>query len=268
MDIEKWIYKQLEKQGEHESKMTAHRVQWVLGQLESKYPGLTADFWNSIPEKKLQTEDLGKTLEYAVCIQAKTPFDGVYRYSVSQAEMLATRLRVHSDIFEGLVHTGKQSDLYDFQSDDGRHLSVKSTKKSWKICPQIIGQTTVKKFRQRFQLDETVCLKDFICSHTESLLNSYCDTTFHSPVLFYNEHAKYMAIVRKIQPIVWGDLVFSHIQREKQWNESTSLLASVKGQTKTIGEFQLHNHRNCVKFRFDLKNLLLLYPESFHADVF
>ena len=37
-----------------------------------------------------------------------------------------------------------------------------------------------------------------------------------------------------------------------KWNESNT----VKYNGKSIGEFQVHNNRNCFKFRFNLKNLL------------
>ena len=37
-----------------------------------------------------------------------------------------------------------------------------------------------------------------------------------------------------------------------EWNESTT----VKYNSVTIGEFQIHNNRDCVKFRFHFKNLL------------
>lgn len=245
------------------------QVHAVLRQLETKYPGLTVDFWNALSTKKLQTEDLGKTLEYAVCLQANTQFEGVFRYSVSHAEQLSLRLNPRSAFFQGLVHTGKQSHLYDFQSSDKtRHLSVKSCKSSWKVCPQVIGQTTQKKFRQAFGVPDNVSVKDFVCENPETMLNKYCETTFHSPVLFYNEKLDYVALVQKTADIVWGNLAFTHIQKGQPWKESTSIVANIREMSKTIGEFQLHAHRDCVKFRFDLKNLLALYPESFQVDAF
>lgn len=40
----------------------------------------------------------------------------------------------------------------------------------------------------------------------------------------------------------------------EQWNESNT----VKYDGLTIGEFQVHNHRSCFKFRFQMANLLML----------
>ena len=38
----------------------------------------------------------------------------------------------------------------------------------------------------------------------------------------------------------------------EKWNESNT----VKYDGISIGEFQVHNNRNCYKFRFNMKNLL------------
>ena len=49
---------------------------------------------------------------------------------------------------------------------------------------------------------------------------------------------------------------FTFTKNLENWNESNT----VKYYGITIGEFQVHNNRNCLKFRFDMKNLIeLLY---------
>lgn len=241
-------------------------IEATLAQLEPRYPGLTADFMKLYRPKKVQTEDLGKTLEYALCLALDTPFDGTYRYSVEEAQKLKDRLLPVKERFAGYVHTGKHSNLYDFQSPAGGHLSVKSNKNGWKVCPQIIGQTTNKKFREAFALDASVNIKAFIQENTERLLNEYAAKTFHSPVLYYNQKAKYFGIVQQVAPIQWGTLTFS--KTGDTWNESSTLKSSVNGKTKTIGEFQIHAHRDAIKFRFDFKSLLELYPESIQCERF
>ena len=44
------------------------------------------------------------------------------------------------------------------------------------------------------------------------------------------------------------------------WNESATMKVEYKIEDKktilSLGEYQIHNNRNCIKFRFDLKNLL------------
>lgn len=45
---------------------------------------------------------------------------------------------------------------------------------------------------------------------------------------------------------------FSFTRTVANWNESLTL----KYKNVSIGEFQIHNNRDCIKFHFHLKNLL------------
>ena len=47
--------------------------------------------------------------------------------------------------------------------------------------------------------------------------------------------------------------------KNKKWNESSCII--VNGIT--IGEFQIHNHRNCIKFRWSFEKLLNLFGGNF-----
>lgn len=217
--------------------------------------------------KKLKTEDLGKMLEYAVCLAISTPFDGVYRYSVEDAQKLKDRLLPVRDRLAGFVHTGKKSHLYDFQNEtSGGHLSVKSNKKGWKVCPQIIGQTTQKKFRQAFSLADDIPVKPFVESHLEQLLNEYASKTFHSPILYYNQKENVLGMYKQVGAFQWGELRLS--RSGDAWKESSTLYATRNGKTKTIGEFQIHTYRDAVKFRFDFKNLYELYSDAITLELF
>ena len=44
------------------------------------------------PSIKLQTEDLGKKFEMAICLLYDIPYDGKYKYSMEEAEKLRDRL--------------------------------------------------------------------------------------------------------------------------------------------------------------------------------
>jgi hypothetical protein len=47
--------------------------------------------------------------------------------------------------------------------------------------------------------------------------------------------------------------------KNRQWNESTGLLVD----NNTIGEFQVHNHRDCIKFRWVFEKLLDVFKDHF-----
>ena len=107
--------------------------------------------YKSVPN--VVTEDLGKIFEHAICLLYNTPYDGTYKYSVQEAELLKERLVKLKDVFPyEIKHIAKNGSKYDFVSDDGSHLSAKTTKRDGKVCPQVIGQPSKKKFCEFFGL--------------------------------------------------------------------------------------------------------------------
>jgi hypothetical protein len=222
---------------------------------------------------KLQTEDTGKILERALCYALETPFNGNFKYSEEKATSLAAKLAPLKSTLAGYKHTGDHNNLYDFMKSPEEHLSVKSVKhkSSWKICPQIIGQTTKKKFCERFAVATTSTttpeqnIKTYIENNTIALLEAYVSTTFHSPVLFYCEDTQEILLISLTTPINWSshNLEFLHKKKNKPWNESTTLKIIDDTKEYSLGEFQIHNHRDGVKFRFDLKTLINVLSANF-----
>jgi hypothetical protein len=223
--------------------------------------------------KRVITEDLGKIAEKAFCDLLSTPYNMAFKYPQERVDALKPRFASLAGEFAGYKHTGHQDDLNDFTSADGlQHLSVKTTKKGSKICPQVIGQPSRSTFCPTFglPLDATNdAIKLHIQTNVVSMMPRYIATTFHCPVLFYCEKTNLCQMITMTTPIDWSScfLKFSHIEGKKEWNESTTLKASRinDGVFQTIGEFQVHNHRNCIKFRFDLTNLLKVFHESFQV---
>lgn len=215
------------------------------------------------------TEDLGKITEKALCVLADTPFDGAFKYSATDVEKMVERLRPITDRITGFVHSGRRSNLHDFEGPEGKALSVKTVKNKgqWKVCPQILGQTTRKKFAAARGISaEIPAIKTHILENTTSLLRVYEETTFHCPVLFYAKGENKALWIEHVAPIPWEtvSLTFSHTEKAKEWNESTSL----KIGGTSIGEFQIHSHRDGVKFRFNLKTLLTTFPACFSVREF
>lgn len=222
--------------------------------------------------KTRPTEDLGLILEMAICIALKIPYiGGEFRYSLEKAEALAQKLcNLHQFITEPLTHTAQGKGKYDFTGETSR-LSAKSNKKHHKVAPQTIGQPTKKRFCELFKLPleraEPSAIKEYILGNVRDMLPQYFDNTFDCNILYYHEKENTLEIIQAIDSIDWLDknkkITFSK-NTVDTWNEGSTLYLEVEpGITKAIGEFQLHNHRNGVKFRWDMRNLLKAFPDNF-----
>jgi hypothetical protein len=221
-----------------------------------------------VPEKKMVvTEDLGKIFEMAICLLYEIPYVGKYKYSMSKAEEIKTKIENLKLLFPySLRHTAEKGNQYDFTGLEipEKKLSAKTTKKDGKVCPQVIGQPSKKKFCQYFDIDQTLTLeeiKEYIQSNLANLLKIYFENTFDCSVVYYNEKSRLLWFLNKIQDVAWENYAFefSHVQNNKKWNESTT----IKINNVSIGEFQVHNHRDCIKFRWCFENLVSIFSECF-----
>lgn len=213
-------------------------------------------------DKKLLTEDLGKIFEMAICLLYNTDYDGKYKYSMVEAEGIKERIAKLKDVFTGEIkHIAKNGSKYDFVSTDGRHLSAKTTKRDGKVCPQVIGQPSKKKFCTFFGLGELANeqIKEYIIENVGGLLDTYLQHTFDCPIIYYNKAKNEVLFVKLKEKIHWENITFSHALKNKAWNESTS----IKMNNVTIGEFQIHNNRDGIKFRWSFKNMLDLFKPQF-----
>ena len=224
------------------------------------------------PDKKpmIITEDLGKIFEMAICLLYETPFDGKFKYSMLKAELIKDKIINLKEIFPyKLIHTAKNGARYDFTGAADSNeikLSAKTTKKDYKVCPQVIGQPSKKKFCEHFGVDTLSSndqIKEYIVANIEKLLQSYFEYTFDCPILYYNEGKNVLWFIKKIKNIDWNNCIieFSHIKKNKLWNESSSI--TINGYS--MGEFQVHNHRDNIKFRWNLGNLLYCFHHG-HND--
>ena len=145
---------------------------------------------------KVLTEDLGKMFEMAICLNYDSPYDGLYKYSLAEAQSLKNRLSNLKKVFNyNLRHCASRGSKYDFEcvDDPSIHLSAKTSKnKTGKVCPQVLGQPSRKKFCEFFALDQSIGLdqiKTFISNNIAKLLQVYCAHTFDCPILYYNKHS-------------------------------------------------------------------------------
>jgi len=216
--------------------------------------------------KKILTEDLGKIFEMAICLLYETKYDGKYKYSLEEANKIKDKLHKLKNVFPfEIKHIAKNGNKYDFVSiDDKINLSAKTTKKDAKVCPQVIGQPSKKKFCEFFGIDLLYGLeqiKIYIETNIKTLLEMYAVNTFDCPIVYYNKHKNTLLFIKLKENINWSnyDISFSHIIKNKKWNESSCII--INGIT--IGEFQIHNHRDCIKFRWAFEKLLNLFNDNF-----
>jgi hypothetical protein len=103
--------------------------------------------------------------------------------------------------------------------------------------------------------------KPTVMNNIANLLQHYSVHTFDCPILYYNKHKNLLAFIVLKEHINWSNYAinFSHNVKNKLWNESSSI--SIDGIT--IGEFQVHNKRDCIKFRWCFEKLLTLFEEHF-----
>jgi len=233
----------------------------------------------SLTPNMVLTEDLGKIFEMAICLTYSIPFNGKYKYSMDEAYILQNKLTNTklSSLFGGpLIHTAKNGSQYDFTGmhDDTIKLSAKTTKKDGKVCPQVIGQPSKKKFCEFFKIayepisepnTNTETIKEYIQCNIQTMLHKYFDLTFDCPILYYNKHTDRLLFVKQKAPIDWSKYVieFSHIKKQKIWRESSTISIN----NETIGEFQVHNHRDCIKFRWVFEKILKIFDYAFDVTV-
>lgn len=221
------------------------------------------------PQKKVLTEDLGKIFEMAICLLYKTEYDGKYKYGLEEANILKDKLHRLLDVFPYKIrHIAKNGSKYDFVNvdDDNIHLSAKTTKKDAKVCPQVIGQPSKRKFCEFFGINllyDLEQIKNYIEINVTSLLEIYASNTFDCPIIYYNKHKNTILFIKLKENINWTNynISFGHIIKNKKWNESSSII--IDGIT--IGEFQIHNHRDCIKFRWSFEKLLHLFNNNFEV---
>jgi hypothetical protein len=207
------------------------------------------------PQKKVLTEDLGKIFEMAICLLYEIEYDGKYKYSLEEATIIKDKLHKLKIEFPCKIkHIAKNGNKYDFVSidDEKINLSAKTTKKDAKVCPQVIGQPSRKKFCEFFGIDLLYNLEQ---------IKNYIEINVKSLLEIYAKHKNMILFVKLKESINWTNyyISFSHIITNKKWNESSCIV--INGIT--IGEFQIHNHRDCIKFRWSFEKLLNLFNDNF-----
>ena len=174
-------------------------------------------------------------------------------------------------------HIAEDQNPIDFMLEGDKTLSVKSNMRdAGKIAPQNIGQPTSSTFwellphlvpegsdpKRLSYADSAKLFKQVALADTVTLLTEYWKNLFDCDYLIYvydvltasNQLSKSTAarLFEKSKSPQWEKSKISFTQSLTTWNES----CTVKYNGVSIGEFQVHNNRNCFKFRFNISGLI------------
>jgi hypothetical protein len=223
------------------------------------------------------TETFGMTIEWLICDIAQIPC------SISSARInadlckdasLRTSLEVAMSTMPKIArHVGDANESVDFVFVDGQTLSVKSNlDRARKVCPQNIGQITKQKFLKYFNnsgydvpANEAMyaSIKHMILYNPSYFIKEYLTNTFTCSFMLwiYKKNRAFHSTVIAKSNVKSVDLENSDFSFTKtaDWNESST----VKYKKHSIGEFQVHNNRNGVKFRFNMDKLLPFIADGY-----
>lgn len=246
------------------------------------------NFKNLIPlleEFEFNNESLGMTCEKVIC----DLFNLEYDISLNTRSLIGLYNRIFTQVKEAfkylppaIKHTGSEQGKrgknskseYDFLLTGNKKLSVKT---NWgnKVCPPEVGQPGASTFDLYFGhlyeggIDEYK-FKELCINKTQQLMDIYIKHLFDCDFIFWLYYNKKENVFNykildstKLHSIYWKQSLFSFTKNLEEWNESSTL----KYNNTTIGEFQVHRKRNSYKFRFNMKNLLIIFNKEFGLNI-
>lgn len=162
---------------------------------------------------------------------------------------------------------GVENGCTDFLTEGNNTLSLKTIqRKDGKICPQEIGQPTLKKYDEYFKLPYEGNIEnnkqrwDWIKENMSFCLEEYAKKTFCCKDLMIFTNCKsipHLEFIKKLPENYFIGKQFTYTQPEyiEKWNEKkqkySEFSCTIKINQKSVGEFQFHkNSRKQIKFRF------------------
>jgi hypothetical protein len=223
-----------------------------------------SDEEREIKKRFAPTEDLGKMFERAICRAYDIPYQGKYKYGTPPPKLKERLKRLKDHFGVECRHTADRGSRYDFTSDTG-YLSAKTSKQRvGKVAPQVLGQTTLNRFRIIFGIDEEVDVKRYIQENILSILPMLEEYTFDSDNVYYNEPRDLIQHIRRARPINWDEHKYEWTRGYQEWNNSSTL----KIDGTPLLEVQIHSkNRKNLAIRWYYDNLLRLFKDNFRISV-
>ena len=231
---------------------------------------------------KLTNETMGMSAEAAICdiFNLEKPESFNARTSITLIEEMKPYIKsAFQNIPKPIKHTGSMQGTrgeqskcsYDFLLTDDKTLSLKTNTGNM-VCPPEVGQPGLKTLKYYFDkyldtvliynsdgsIDYNRSFKLMVYEYIDKLLPIYIDHLFDSDFLLWirkTDDSYITKIVKKedVGKFEWNKENFSFTKENiADWNESNTL----KYDGISIGEFQVHNNRQCYKFRFNFNNLI------------
>lgn len=226
------------------------------------------------------TEQIGISAEVAIADLSQVEVNLAYRLRgrpelIEHIKMALEKLI--TEIPKPTTHIAEDKNPVDFILNGSKTLSVKTNmRQAGKIAPQNIGQPTSSTFWSNLpelipngvdissiSYEESVKLfKNVAQSNISILLKKYWENLFDCDYLIYvcnvlDKSDKLssiptVALYEKSHSPIWDSKKIKFTKTLETWNES----CTVKYDGYSIGEFQIHNNRDCFKFRFNLGGLI------------
>ena len=236
----------------------------------------------------INNETVGISAEVAIANEFNIKVSPSYRLRADQTivNLLQPLVRTVFDknnIPYPIQHIAEGQNPIDFILDKNKTLSVKSNQgKLGKVAPQTIGQPTANTYFSIMSkelhcnlLDEldgndtyenrVKLFKKVSMTRTVDVLNVYwrymfdCDYLIHFFDILNTVGSPRYMVFRKTAAPNWDAKRFRFSQTLDSWNESCTLFYN----GCSIGEFQAHNHRDCLKFRFNMDGLINALRQQF-----
>jgi len=219
------------------------------------------------------TEELGILVEKAMCNIMEVTFNTKRKYESLPND-------VYDDINNTvgpelkrmkMNHMGNMNMKYDFADECGKTMSVKTIMSGNKICPQSIGQCSFRSFNNKTGLNLTTKsdFKKYFIDHKTDMLQKYlhncvcCDRT-----IVYKFHSGLIYIIDKHDNVEFAsNFKFTTSKTIEDWNESNTVYVEYDSKRLTLGEIQIHNNRDCIKFRFNVDTLIDMIRNNYIKNV-
>jgi hypothetical protein len=228
----------------------------------------------------LNNETIGQSAEFAICIGSNiTCYISENRINKNISNRLCSLLE-KEEILKKLPDKISESCGYkngsiDFKLKNGETLSLKTLKyKEGKVCPQKIGQPTLKSWDKiwgtewKGELEYNNKRWEFIKNNIYKYLNKMLENIFCCDYLIilkncgtdpYISFFDKKLLKNKLDYFTDQDIIYTREIYDEKWNEkkkkysemSCTIKIKMSGDLVNVGEFQFHkNSRKELKFRF------------------
>lgn len=226
------------------------------------------------------TEQLGILVEKAMCNIVNIPFNTKRKYDDLPDEITDDISCTVGPILKKmkLKHVGNMNQKYDFINEkDNKTVSVKTLMKGNRICPQNIGQCSLSSISSKLDIDFVTnnMFKSYFMTNKMKMLQKYLENCFCCDTTLVYKFDK--GLVYIIKRDMNNDINFtknfglSTSKLLEDWNESNTIYINEIGKKMSLGEVQIHNNRDCIKFRFNVDTLVYMikagYVTNLQVDV-